>query len=139
MLATNRIQRDLVGSNPHVISAVLSAIPHILSVGIAQYIASDVIKLMNSAKAAVRIKVVCVFFHICGSCSSLSSSSYLVFWQQYKLVNIADVHLSICNPWISYSVAPRSRTSTAEYRIQKNPQLSGKRNAYIMSTTSSQI
>ena len=33
MLATNRIQRDLVGSNPHVISAVLSAIPHIPGCG----------------------------------------------------------------------------------------------------------
>lgn len=65
MMATNRIQRDLVGSNPNVVSAVLSAIPHILSVGIAQYIASDVIKLMNSAKPAVRIKAICVFFHIC--------------------------------------------------------------------------
>ena len=76
--AGNESDSEDLGSNPHVISAVLSAIPHILSVGIAQYIASDVIKLMNSAKAAVRIKVVCVFFHICGSCSSLSSSSYLV-------------------------------------------------------------
>ena len=65
IMATNRIQKDLVSVHPSVVSAVLSSVPHYLSPHLAQYLARDIIPLMNSAKTYVRMKAIIVFYHVC--------------------------------------------------------------------------
>ena len=65
IMATNRIQKDLISVNPFVVSAALSAIPQFMSPHLAQYLARDVIPLMNSVKTSVKMKAIMVFYQVC--------------------------------------------------------------------------
>lgn len=65
LMATNQIRRDLEGSQPLIISVVLSAVTSFMTPILAQHIAGDVIKLMKSSKAQVRLKAIPCFFSVC--------------------------------------------------------------------------
>lgn len=65
LMATNQIRRDLEGSQHLIISVVLSAVTSFMSPLLAQHIAGDVIKLMKSSKAQVKLKAIPCFLSVC--------------------------------------------------------------------------
>jgi len=64
-MATNRIYRDLISSNPLIVSSVLSSLPSYITIPLGDHVMSDITKLFSSPAPLIRQKSISCFYSIC--------------------------------------------------------------------------
>lgn len=65
LMATNRLQKDLISSSQFIVSSVLNAITNFLNPIVAQNIAPTIIKLITSCNEKLKQKAIASYFHVC--------------------------------------------------------------------------
>ena len=87
IMATNRIQRDLISVNPYFADFALSSFSRYLTRDLAQVVAPDVIALMSSNKVHVAQKAIITFYHVCLHFSEALKAGFSILRSRLKDTN----------------------------------------------------